>query len=80
MLVQPVSYLRSYHPSLRLGFILNITGMWKDFNKNIPCFDIHDRMTILDAVYSLDMGVGYKRGSGETSLEPSIVSKGDTRI
>lgn len=68
MLAQPVSYLLSYRASLRLGFILNVTGMWKDFNKKIPCSDIHYRMTILDAMCSLGMGAGYKRGSGETSL------------
>lgn len=68
LLAQPVSYLLSYRPSLRLGFILNVAGMWKDFNKKIPCSDIHYRMTILDAMGSLDMGAGYKRGSGETSL------------
>lgn len=68
MLVQPVSYLLSYRPSLKLGFILNVTGMWKNFNMKILCSDIHYRMTILDVMCSLEMGAGYRRGSRETSL------------
>lgn len=78
MLAQPVSYLLSYRPSLRLGFILNVTGMWKDFNKKIPCSDIHYRMTILDAMCSLGMGAGYKRERPVCSLPKC--SKRDQRI
>lgn len=41
--------------------------MGKDFNREMLCSDIHYRVVILDAMCSLDVGVSYKKGRGETS-------------